>query len=57
MQKLYLVVSFLVVGPDVEGSLHQQLPQFTQVSLWKHPHRRLHQQSAAAEHDQLQVRL
>lgn len=29
----YLAVAFLVVGPHVEGALHQQLPQFTQVSL------------------------
>lgn len=32
-RRFYLVVYFLVVCPDVEGALHQQLPQLTQVSL------------------------
>lgn len=63
MQKLYLVVTFLVVGPHVEGSLHQQLPQFTQVSLQKHPHSHTdgyitgQQRPLFYVHDQLQVRL
>lgn len=29
----YLVVSFLVFCPHVKGTLHQQLPQVTQVPL------------------------
>lgn len=35
---LYLVVAFLVVSPNVERPLHQQLTQLTQVSLWTCTH-------------------
>lgn len=30
----YLAVAFLVLSPHIKGALHQQLPEFTQVSLW-----------------------
>lgn len=36
-RRFYLVVSFLVVRPYVEGALHQQLPQISQVSLEPDP--------------------
>lgn len=39
-QVLHLVVTLLVVSPDIEGALHQQLTKLIHITLWERSKRR-----------------